>query len=247
MHARGLRLATTSRPGYGASSRQPGRSVADVTSDIDALLDALHAERCLIAGWSGGGPHALACAARVSRAAGALIIAGVAPFTAQDLDWMTGMGEENLVEFGTALQSEVALRRYLEPEREDLRTITAAGIVSSLATILPEVDRAVISDEFGEDFAAGFHEAVRLGVDGWLDDDLAFTKDWGFSLNEISIPIMLWQGDLDLMVPFSHGKWLSSQLPGAKSHLQHGEGHLSIGVGALERMLDELIATALSG
>ena len=86
VHARGLRLATTSSPGYGASSRQPGRSVADVTSDIDALLDALHAERCPIAGWSGGGPHALACAARVSRVAGALIIAGVASFTAQDLD-----------------------------------------------------------------------------------------------------------------------------------------------------------------
>ena len=157
------------------------------------------------------------------------------------------MGEENLVEFGTALQSEVALRRYLEPEREDLRTINAARIVTSLTTILPEVDRAVISDEFGEDLATGFHEAVRLGVDSWLDDDLAFTKDWGFSLDEISIPIMLWQGDLDLMVPFSHGKRLSSQLPGAKIHLQHGEGHLSIGVGALERMLDELMATALSG
>jgi pimeloyl-ACP methyl ester carboxylesterase len=240
-HARGLRLVTTSRPGYGDSSRQPGRSVVDVAADTAAVLAAIGAERCLIAGWSGGGPHALACGARLSAAAAVLVIAGVAPYEAEGLDWMSGMGEENITEFSAAIHGEDELRSYLLSEREQLKEVTAAGIVSSLETLLPDVDRAVLTGEFGEDIAASFREAVRTGVEGWLDDDLAFTSRWGFSLTEISVPVVLWQGSADLMVPFSHGQWLASQLPGASAHLEEGEGHLSVGLGALDRMLDQLV------
>jgi len=243
-HARGLRLVTTSRPGYGDSSRQPGRSVMDVADDTAAVLAALGAERCLIAGWSGGGPHALACGARLGAAAAVLVIAGVAPYGAAGLDWMSGMGEENVTEFSAALKGEDELRAYLLPEGEQLSNITAADIVSSLDTLLPDVDRAVLTGEFGEDMAASFREAVRVGVDGWLDDDLAFASPWGFSLDEISVPVMIWQGSADLMVPFGHGQWLASQLPGASVHLEEGEGHLSVGLGALDRMLDELVDEA---
>jgi pimeloyl-ACP methyl ester carboxylesterase len=243
-HARGLRLVTTSRPGYGDSSRQPGRSVVDVADDTAAVLAALGAERCLIAGWSGGGPHALACGARLGAAAAVLVIAGVAPYGAAGLDWMSGMGEENVTEFSAALQGEDELRAYLLPQCEQLSSITAGDIVSSLDTLLPDVDRAVLTGEFGEDMAASFREAVRAGVDGWLDDDLAFASPWGFSLDEISVPVMIWQGSADLMVPFAHGQWLASQLPGASVHLEQGEGHLSVGLGALDRMLDELVGEA---
>jgi pimeloyl-ACP methyl ester carboxylesterase len=239
-HARGLRLVTTSRPGYGDSSRQPGRSVVDAAADTAAVLAAIGAERCLIAGWSGGGPHALACGARLGAAAAVLVIAGVAPYGAEGLDWMSGMGEENVAEFSAAIQGEDVLRSYLRPPGEHLRDITAADIVSSLQTLLPDVDRAQVTGEFGEDMAASFREAVRAGVDGWLDDDLAFARPWGFSLEEISVPTMIWQGTADLMVPFSHGQWLASRLPAARAHLEEGEGHLSIGLGALDRMLDEL-------
>ncbi len=240
-HERGLRLVTTSRPGYGDSSRQAGRSVVDVVADTKAVLATIGAERCVVAGWSGGGPHALACAARLSEAAAVLLIASVAPYEADGLDWMAGMGEENVLEFGAAVQGEGRLRPYLEEMREHLQEVTAAGIVTSLGSILPDVDRAVLTDEFGEDMASSFHEALRIGVDGWLDDDLAFAKPWGFDLNELSIPTMIWQGSADLMVPFAHGQWLSSQLPHASVHLEAGEGHLSIGLGALGRMLDELV------
>jgi pimeloyl-ACP methyl ester carboxylesterase len=243
-HARGLRLVTTSRPGYGDSSRQPGRSVVDVADDIAAVLAALGAERCLVAGWSGGGPHALACGARLGAAAAVLVIAGLAPYGAAGLDWMSGMGEENITEFSAALRGEDELRAYLLPEGEQLSNITAGDIVSSLETLLPDVDRAVLTGEFGEDMAASFREAVRAGVDGWLDDDLAFASPWGFSLDEISVPVMIWQGSADLMVPFAHGQWLASQLPGASVHLEDGEGHLSVGLGALDRMLDELVDEA---
>jgi pimeloyl-ACP methyl ester carboxylesterase len=243
-HARGLRLVTTSRPGYGDSARQPGRRVVDVAADTAAVLAAIGAGRCLVAGWSGGGPHALACAARLDATAAALVIAGVAPYGAEGLDWMSGMGEENVTEFSTVLRGEAPLREYLAGEREQLKDIAPADIVASLETVLPDVDRAVLTGEFGEDMAAGFHEAVRTGVDGWLDDDLAFASPWGFELDEISVPTMIWQGSADLMVPFSHGQWLAAHVPGASAHLEQGQGHLSVGIGALDRILDELLTTA---
>jgi len=76
-HARGLRLLTMSRPGYGGSTPQPGRSIADVVVDTTVALHTIGAERCLVAGWSGGGPHALACAARLGAAAAVLLAIGL--------------------------------------------------------------------------------------------------------------------------------------------------------------------------
>ena len=235
---------TTSRPGYGRSTRQPGRSVVDVVADTDALLAALGVERCLTMGWSGGGPHTLACGARLAAAAGVLVVAGVAPWEADGLDWTAGMGEDNVVEFSAAVQGEGHLRQHLSQQGELLRNIRAADIVASLQSLLPDVDRAALTGEFGEDMAAGFREAVRTGIDGWLDDDLAFARPWGFSLAEISVPTMIWQGSADLMVPFAHGQWLASRLPAASAHLEDGEGHLSIGLGKLDIMLDELVKAA---
>ena len=239
-HARGLRLVTTSRPGYGDSSPQPGRSVVDVAADTAAVLAVIGTDRCLVAGWSGGGPHALACGARLGATSAVLVIAGVAPYRA-GLDWTAGMGRQNVVEFSAALQGEDRLRSYLLGERERLTEVTGADIVASLDVMLPDVDRAALTGEFGEDIAAGFREAVRPGVEGWLEDDIAFTEPWGFEMAEISVPTMIWQGSADLMVPFAHGQWLTSRLPGASAHLEPGEGHLSVGLGALDRMLDELV------
>ena len=226
-HARGLRLVTTSRPGYGSSGRLAGRSVADVADDIGVLLEVLGAKRCLVAGWSGGGPHSLACAARVPEASAALVIAGVAPFGVPGLDFTAEMGEENLTEFGAAFEGENRLREYLEVQREYLREATVSDLLTGLSTLLPDVDRAVLTGEFAEDMVESFHEALVTSVDGWLDDDLAFVQPWGFSLDEISIPVMVWQGTADLMVPFSHGEWLAANVPDVTAHLEEGEGHLS--------------------
>jgi len=240
-HTRGLRLVTTSRPGYGDSSRQPGRRVVDVAADTAAVLAAIGAERCLVAGWSGGGPHALACGAKLGAAAAVLVIAGVAPYAAEDLDWMSGMGEENIVEFSAAIRGEDELRPSLLGLREQLKDITAEDVAASFETLLPDVDRAVLTGEFSEDVAGSFREALRTGVDGWLDDDLAFVRPWGFGLDENSVPAMVWQGSADLMVPFSHGQWLASQIPSVSAHLEDGGGHYSVALGALDRMLDELM------
>ncbi len=243
-HSRGLRLVTWSRPGYGSSTRRPGRRVVDVVDDVEAVLDHLAAPRCVVAGWSGGGPHTLATGARLaSRVAGVLTIAGVAPHGAGDLDFLAGMGEDNLEEFGLALRGEAALRGYLEDAAPGLRAAGPADIIEEMRSLLPDVDQALVTDEFGEDLAAAFHEALRVGVDGWLDDDLALCEPWGFDVAEIAVPTFVWQGSVDLMVPFAHGEWLASHVPGVTAHLLPGEGHLSVLVGSVDAMFDELAAT----
>ncbi len=156
------------------------------------------------------------------------MIAGVAPATADDLDFLAGMGQDNLDEFGEAAAGEGRIRAYLDAARSGLQNATAAELVTEMASLLPEIDRAVLTDEYGEDMAASFHEAVRLGVDGWLDDDLAFLEDWGLALDEITVPTSLWQGTADLMVPPSHGEWFASHLPQAKVTILEGEGHLGL-------------------
>ena len=179
-HARGLRLVTMSRPGYAGSDRQAGRDVAAAAADTRAVLAGLGAGRCLIAGWSGGGPHALACAAQLSDlTGGVLVIAGVAPYGAPGLDWMAGMGEENVTEFSAALGGESVLRPYLDGVRDHLSDITPAAIITELDSLLPDVDRDALTGEFAEDMAASFRAAMSSGVDGWLDDDLAFGQALG--------------------------------------------------------------------
>ena len=242
--ARSLRMVTWSRPGYGSSTRRPGRSIAADADDVQTLLDHLGADRVVVAGWSGGGPHALASAARIPhRIAGVLCIAGAAPSRAPDLDFLAGMGEQNLAEFGAAAAGEPDLRTYLDGDAAGLRDVTGRDLVAAMATLLPPVDRVALTAEYGDDLAAQLREGVRTGVDGWLDDDLALLGDWGFTIADVVVPVTLWQGSEDLMVPFAHGQWLADRLPRVSAHLLPGAGHLSIGLGALDLMLDELVST----
>lgn len=98
----------------------------------------------------------------------------------------------------------------------------------------------------GEDFVQSFRESLKNSVDGWVDDDLAFTRPWGFEFSEIKVPVILYQGDQDMMTPFAHGKWLVDHLPQdqVRPHLLQGEGHISIAHGYLDVMLDEVLAAA---
>lgn len=240
----GLRLVTTSRAGYGTSDRNQGRHVVDVVDDIAAVLDHLEADRCVVTGWSGGGPHALACAAGLAeRVAGVLVVAGVAPHDATGLDWLGGMGAQNIEEFSLAEQGEAALRPYLKKERLPLIDVTPQALIEAWKTLLPEVDRVALTDEYGEDVAANLREAVRDGVDGWIDDDLAFCRPWGFSLDDVRCPVVLCQGEADLMVPYTHGRWLAAHLPAAHAHLDPAQGHMSWNL-RLDGLFDELVDCA---
>lgn len=240
-----LRLVTMSRPGYGDSTRHPGRRVVDVVPDTAAVLAALGADRCLVGGWSGGGPHALACPARLDAALAAFVIAGLAPYDADDAEWASAMGADSVWVFDLALQGEDALRAELTADREKMKDATLADLMAADESV-PEADRATLAGEFGEWYVASYREAVRNGVDGSVDDLLAFVKPWGFALDEVEIPTMLWHGTADLMLPVAHGRWLASRLPHARFHLEEGEGHLSL-VAALDRMLEELVLSVSEG
>lgn len=244
VHRRGLRLVMLSRPGYGDSTRLPHRRIVDVVDDTAEVLRWLGVEQCLVAGWSGGGPHALACAARLPAARAALVIAGIAPAGQPDLDWTAGMGQDNVDETAASYAGPDELRAFLEGQAESLRTVSPDDIIAGMSSLLPEVDRDALTGEFAEDLADSFHEALRTGVDGWLDDDMAFIAPWGFEFTEITVPTFLWQGSEDLMVPFAHGQWFARHLPQATVHLEEGEGHVSLAAGAIDRMLDELLAAA---
>ena len=241
--ARGVRVVAPSRAGYGTSSPNPGRTVASVAADVAAVLDALGVGRVMVLGTSGGGPHALATAAGLpGRVAAVASVAGVGPYGAAGLDFLAGMGQDNIDEFGTALQGEGPLRSYLEAQRTALAGVTADELAAGMASLLPPPDLAVLTGEFADDLVTHFTHGLSEGIEGWLEDDLAFVAPWGFDLAAVRCPVSVWQGGADLMVPPAHGAWLAAHLPGAKVHLLESEGHLSIALGKAGEILDELLA-----
>lgn len=240
----GWPVVTWSRPGYAGSTPHPGRSVADVTADTVAVLDHLGVDRFVTLGWSGGGPHALACAALLpARCAAAATLAGVAPYTTSDLDWAAGMGPENVEEFGAAASSSDDLVAFLEPQAAALATVTADEVAAALGGLVADVDRKALTGDLAEMTAAMFRAAVSNGVTGWRDDDLSFVRPWGFELADISVPVAVWQGARDRMVPYAHGQWLTRHIRGARVHLYEDEGHLSL-VHQMPRVLDDLAELA---
>ena len=238
---RGLRTVSYSRPGYGESTPRPGRSVADAVPDIETILDAVGAQQFVTLGWSGGGPHALAAGALLpERCQAVAVLAGVAPYPAHGLDWFAGMCEGNLEEFGAALAGAGELNPLLESFAAEMVNVTGAGVSEAMASVLSPVDRAALTGEFADEMAAALRRAVSSGIAGWRDDDLAFVKNWGFNLDDISVPVDIWQGRQDRMVPFEHGQWLAAKVPNAQAHLFATEGHLSM-VGWLPELLAELL------
>jgi pimeloyl-ACP methyl ester carboxylesterase len=240
---RGLRLVTYSRPGYGGSARQPGRVIADCAADTLAIVEQLGAGRFYTAGWSGGGPHALACAALLGdRVLACATIAGVGPFGAAGLDFLEGMGRDNQEEFGAALAGRSELQAYLERQAEVLARVTGEQVAAALGDLVSPVDVGALTGDFAAYLATTFRQAVSTGIWGWFDDDLAFTRPWGFTLDEVGVPVVVWQGGQDRMVPFAHGQWLATQLPGARPRLLPEEGHLSMAVASFGNILDDLLA-----
>jgi pimeloyl-ACP methyl ester carboxylesterase len=240
--ARGLRLVLYARPGYGGSTAAPGRVVADAATDVAAVLDALGASRFVTVGWSGGGPHALACARLLSRRCmAAASLGGPAPYRAAGLNWPAGMAEDNLAEFGAAAEGESELTDLLEKTAPLLRDMTADQLADAMAEVISTADYdAALNGELADYFASSFRAGLSAGIAGWRDDDLAFVRDWGFSLAAPgdAVPVAIWHGDQDGMVPFSHGEWLARRIPGARSHLMSGVGHLAM---QFDSIFDDLL------
>jgi pimeloyl-ACP methyl ester carboxylesterase len=227
--SRGIRLVGYDRPGYGGSDRHPGRSVADAAGDAVTIADALGVGAFRTWGVSGGGPHALACAAVLpDRVIAAAAIASVAPFHADGLDWLSGMGQDNLDEYGAAAAGEEHLRAYLVDAREQLIAAGPDGLVEATRSLLSDVDAGVLDGDVAHFMYAWLTGGQRGGYAGWLDDDLAFVAVWGFELDAIRVPVLVTQGRHDLMVPFTPGQWLAARIPDVVARLSDDDGHLTL-------------------
>jgi pimeloyl-ACP methyl ester carboxylesterase len=225
----GIRLISYDRPGYGGSTPQPDRTVASAAVDVAAIAKELNLSRIAVWGISGGGPHALACAALLPElVAAAASLAAPAPYADEQLDWMAGMGADNIAEFGAALEGRGPLEAFVEAAAQGLSQTTPESLAQELGSLVSAVDAAVVTGNLAAYLVEGMQEGIRARRDGWIDDDLAFVKAWGFDPTRIRIPLLLVQGAQDKMVPFSHGECLAGKLPGAEARWLPEEGHLSL-------------------
>ncbi len=228
--ARGIRLIGFDRAGYGGSSARVGRSFADVADDVAALLDTLGADRFATWGHSGGGPHALACAALLpDRCVAAATLASPAPYDAEGLDFLAGMGELNVQEFQLLLErSPEELESAIRQSQEEFFSAGPDGLRQAMLTVLSPLDQDVMTAEFAEWGFRIMSEGAAKRIEGWRDDDLAVVAPWGFELSDIRVPVLLLHGTEDLMAPVAHGRWLAERIAGVEAEISETEGHLTL-------------------
>ncbi len=223
----GCCVITFDRPGYGDSDPQPGRTVADVVPIASLLADVVKADTFGVYGISGGGPHALACAAllpdRVTRVAS---LVGVAPFDALVGRWTAGMTQSNIDEFAAAVSGVEAIGAMVTPAVEAMR-VDPSLIGDALRDDLPPADVAFLDDATASTpFLAMTAAGVAGGAAGWIDDDLAFVAPWGFDPTTITVPTLIWAGEADTLVPVAHAHWLHDAISGSTLVTVPGGGHL---------------------
>lgn len=210
----GLRWIGVDRPGYGGSTRLPGRTVAAVSDDVMAVADALHLDALALVGYSGGGPHALAAAARLGeRALAVVVLAGLAPIDAEGLDWFAGMGPTGTAALRAA-QAGVDARQEHEVAAADAPIDFTAA------------DWAALTGPWGW-LATVAAAGVATGVEGLIDDDVAYVTPWGVALSAVRAPVLLVHGADDHVVPPAHGAWLAAHLASAELWRLEGESHIS--------------------
>ena len=225
----GLRRITFDRSGYGESSRHADRQVIDELPDVEHLATALGIDKFVVAGGSGGGPLTLACAARLpDRVIRAHASVSVAPWDAEGLDWMAGMTEGNVKEFGAALEGEAAARTLVESLRETALERFAADRIDWMGDDydLSEADREQLRKHLVR-VRAHVANGIAPSADGWVDDLLMFVQPWGFDVAEIRVPVLLTFGRTDVLVPAAHGDWLAAHVPGVTVWADDDAGHLA--------------------
>jgi pimeloyl-ACP methyl ester carboxylesterase len=211
------RFVSYDRPGYGTSDPQPGRDVAAVTGDVEAIADALGIGRFSVLGASGGGPHALACAAALGdRVSTVGCLASLAPFDAAGLDWYDGMAASGVAEFTAATRGATDLIAHLTRDASD-----------DLDEFAP-ADLGVFAGPYGEWLVTSSTEGLSTGYTGAVEDDLAFVEPWGFDAGDVRSPVLLVQGGADRFVPPAHAEWLAATCPRAELRLMPEDGHISV-------------------
>lgn len=226
---RGLRLISYDRPGYGGSDSLPGRTVADCAKDVRAICAALAIDRLAMWGWSGGGPHVLACAALLPELVTAVAsLASFAPYDADGLDFFAGMSQEDVEDYLLLLADPVAARARWDEGREDMLATSASELTQALRSFSSPVDAAVLTEELAEDLVRSVRDALAPGSQGWWDDSHATLMPWGFEVASISVPALLLHGKQDRSVPVSHAEWLAAHIPGITARILPEDGHFTL-------------------
>jgi pimeloyl-ACP methyl ester carboxylesterase len=227
---RGLRLVVYDRPGYGGSTPQPGRTVADCADDVRAIAAALGFDRCAVWGYSGGGPHALASAALL----GGLVVA-VATIGSPGPQVL--MGDEFFAGTREGMRDDLALFDHdreawdqsNQEQWEELTALSADQLSASWSETAAPADRAALASDFGVWMHRAVQEALAPGDEGWVEDDIAiFHASWGFDPADITVPSKIWHSSDDTFVPAGHGRWLAGRIPGAESEIGDDDGHMRI-------------------
>lgn len=216
----GVRLVMVDRPGFGHSTRLPGRGLSVVADDLTELLDGLGIVAAPVLALSAGGPHGLALAARrPDRVSSLVVVSGACPITPEE--------RSGLVTVNAGLGSVLdrgweALRDYLEPFAQQLASTGTASVVTDVP--ISDRRRRAASDR-GRDLL-NRREALRQGVAGWADETMAITGAWDFDLSVVTTEVRWWHGSEDNTVPLSAVRRLTAQLPNCELHVVHGSGHL---------------------
>jgi pimeloyl-ACP methyl ester carboxylesterase len=228
--SRGLTLIGYDRPGYGGSSPQRGRTVADCAADVRAIGAAVGFERCAVWGFSGGGPHALACAALLDDlVVAAATIGSPAPPDAPGLDYFAGMSDDARHDIELFRSDRGEWERTGQAQRDALVAMSAPELGENWSAGVSPLDAVALHGEFGVWLHQSVRAALAPGVDGWVADDVAlFHSAWGFDPTAISIPVKLWHSRDDRFVPWGHGCWLADAVPGAQADLRDDDGHLTV-------------------
>ncbi|MEO8274251.1 MAG: alpha/beta fold hydrolase [Chloroflexota bacterium] len=243
--ARGLRTAAYSRGGYGRSSRRPGRTVGGEAAISAALADRLGYERFLTAGWSGGGPVALACAALLSdRVKACVVLAGLAPRHEAGAEWRAWFSAERRAEWETlGGDDQSALLDDFEAQVAMFSRMTPAR----LRGVGGPPDARAIAQRHHEEVAPyltrSMRRAVSRGYAGYLDDNVAQAHPWGFRVADIRVPVVVRHGELDRLVNVGQGRWLAANIPGARGVFLPDAGHGSIALPWAD-VVDDLVGAA---
>jgi pimeloyl-ACP methyl ester carboxylesterase len=237
-----IRMITYDRPGYGESTEQPGRTIADCAEDARAICAGLGIERVLSWGISGGGPHVLACAALLpDLIPAAASLASPAPWGAEGLDWYAGMGEMNVDDYKPIFQDRDAARAKLEAERVEMLAASADQVQEIINTLVSPADAAVFTPQLAQFFVDSSLAGLAPGCEGWWEDGIADVEPWGFDLSDISIPLLLLHGQQDRFVPYGHGVWLAAHIPGVEARLTEEDGHITLTARHLGEVYDWLL------
>jgi pimeloyl-ACP methyl ester carboxylesterase len=227
--ARGLTLVAYDRPGYGGSSRQPGRKVADCAADVRAISAAVGFDRCAVWGFSGGGPHALACGALLDDLVVAVATIGSpAPFDVAGCDYFA-ISDAAREDYELFLSDRAAWEREGEQQEDELLALSIEEFAEQWSRGKSAGDRAALHSGFGSWLYRAVQASVAPGSGGWTDDDIAVLKSsWGFDPALISVPVKVWHGLDDQFVSVAHGRWLAENIHGAQAELRSDDGHLTV-------------------